>query len=80
MAGTFLWNFIEIRLVVSEKMFKEKVNAQTDARTDGRTTDHGPWHKLTGLRPMELKTGKPMTYNKGHFDTVKSEAPKLVSW
>ena len=26
-AGTFLWNFIKIRYVVSEKMFKEKVNA-----------------------------------------------------
>ena len=41
-------------------MFKEKVNAQTDARTDGlmarRTTDNRPWHKLAGLRPVELKT------------------------
>ena len=56
MAGTFLWNFIKIRSVVSEKkMFKEKVNALTDARTDGRTTDNGPWHKLAGLRPVELK-------------------------
>ena len=40
-------------------MFKEKVNARTDgrtdARTDGRTTDTGPWHKLAGLRPVELK-------------------------
>ena len=25
------------------------------------------------------KTRKPMTYNKGHFDTVQSEAPQLVS-
>ena len=25
------------------------------------------------------KTRKPMTYNKGHFDTVQSEAPLLVS-
>ena len=32
-------------------MFKEKVNA----RTDGRTTDNGPWHKLAGLRPVELE-------------------------
>ena len=32
-------------------MFKEKVNE----RTDGRTTDTGPWHKLAGLRPVELK-------------------------
>ena len=32
-------------------MFKEKVNA----RTDGRTTDNGPWHKLAGLRSVELK-------------------------
>ena len=32
-------------------MFEEKVNA----RTDGRTTDNGPWHKLAGLRPVELK-------------------------
>ena len=52
MAGTCLWNFIKIRLVVSEKkMFKEKINALTD----GRTTDNGPWHKLTSLRPVELK-------------------------
>ena len=36
-------------------MFKEKVNAQTDARTDGRMTENGPWHKLAGLRPVELK-------------------------
>ena len=38
MAETFLWNFIEIRMVVSEKkIFKEKVNAQTDGRThDGQ--------------------------------------------
>ena len=36
-------------------MFKEKVNGRTDARTDGRTTDNGPWHKLAGLRPVELK-------------------------
>ena len=37
MAGTFLWNFIKIRLVVSEKkMFKEKVNAQTDGHTARR--------------------------------------------
>ena len=32
-------------------MFKEKVNAQKD----GRTTDNGLWHKLAGLRPVELK-------------------------
>ena len=54
MVGTFLWNFIKIRLVVSaKKMFKEKINARTDART----TDNGPWHKLAGLRPVELKKG-----------------------
>ena len=38
-------------------MFKEKVNARTDGRTHGRTdgrTHNGPWHKLTGLRPVEL--------------------------
>ena len=34
MAGTFLWNFIKIRYVVSEKkMFKEKINTWTDERT-----------------------------------------------
>ena len=55
MVGTFLWNFIKIRYVVSEKkMFKEKVNAQMD----GRTTDNGPWHKLTGLWPVELTKKK----------------------
>ena len=37
-------------------MFKEKVKAQMDGRTDARTTDNGPWHKLAGLRPEELKT------------------------
>ena len=44
-------------------MFKEKVNA----RTDGRTTDNGPWHKLAGLRPVELKSDKgvnPLTQMK----------------
>ena len=42
MAGTILGNFIKIRYVVSEKkMFKEKVNAWMDGRTDARrTTDH----------------------------------------
>ena len=38
MAGTFLCNFIKIQLVVSEKMFKDKVNAQTGVRM----TDNGP--------------------------------------
>ena len=33
--------------------FRE-VNAQTDALTDGQTHD-GPWHKLAGHRPVELK-------------------------
>ena len=52
MVGTFLWNLIKIRWVVSvKKMFKEKVNA----RTHGRTTNTGPWHKLAGLWPVELK-------------------------
>ena len=56
MAGTFLWNFFKIRWVVSEKkMFKEKVNAWTDALTWGCTTDNGPWHKLAGLLPVQLK-------------------------
>ena len=32
-------------------MFKEKINTLTDART----TDNGPWNKLAGLRPVELK-------------------------
>ena len=32
-------------------MFIEKVNA----RMDGRMTDNGPWHKLAGLQPVELK-------------------------
>ena len=38
---------------------------------------------LKGIKTMKIdrwkKTGKPMTYNKGHFDTVQSEAPQLVS-
>ena len=37
-------------------MFNEKVNARTDGRTHARTTDNGPWHKLAGLRPVELKS------------------------
>ena len=40
MAGTFLRKFIKIGQVVSEKMFKEKVNTQTDGRMDGQTTGH----------------------------------------
>ena len=36
-------------------MFKEKVNAPMDGLTDGRKTDNRPWHKLAGLRPVELK-------------------------
>ena len=60
MARTFLWNFIKIQQVVSEKkMFKEKVNTRTDGyidrQTDEHTTDNRPWHKLTGLWPVELK-------------------------
>ena len=59
MVGTFLWNFIKIRFVVLEKkMFKEKVNA----RTDGRTTDNGPWHNFTGLWPVELKRTNQMLW------------------
>ena len=55
MGGTFLWNFIKIGLVVSEKkMFKEKDLVNT--WTDRRTTDNGLWHKLAGLRPVELQT------------------------
>ena len=47
MADTFLWNFIKIRSVVSEKMFKEKAHGRTHNR---------PWHKLAGLQPVELKS------------------------
>ena len=32
-------------------MFKVKVNTWTD----GCTMDKGPWHKLAGLQPVELK-------------------------
>ena len=53
MAGTFLWNFIKIWWVISEKkMFKEKVNAQTDTRTDARQTTG---HDISSLLPVELK-------------------------
>ena len=38
---------------------------------------------LKGIKNMKIdrwkKTRKPMTYNKGNFDTVQSEAPELVS-
>ena len=48
MVGTFLWDFIKIRWVVSEKkMFKEKVNAWTDARTtdnDISSLAYGQWN------------------------------------
>ena len=48
MVGTFLWNFIKIRYIVSEKqMFKEKVNARTDAR---RTTDHDVSSDISGAK------------------------------
>ena len=53
MAGTFLWYFIKIKQVVSgKKMF---IDAWTDGRPDGHTTDNRPWHKLAGLWPVELK-------------------------
>ena len=60
MAGTFLWNFIKIRWGIWEekKMFKEKVNTQTDRHM----TDNGPWHKLAGIQPVELKN---LTISKG---------------
>ena len=39
---------------------------------------------LKGIKNMKIdrwkKTRKPMIYNKGHFDTVQSDAPQLVSW
>ena len=55
MSETFLWNFIKIRWVVSEKkMLKEKVNARTEPRTHNRQR---PWHNLAGLWPVELKIG-----------------------
>ena len=44
-------------------MFKEKVNA----RTDGHTTDNGPWHKLAGLRPVELKTSTHLKLFQTHM-------------
>ena len=47
-------------------MFKEKVNA----RTDGRTTDNGPWHKLAGLRPVELKMNCGERKQEGHDGSV----------
>ena len=57
MAGTFLRNFIKIRLVVSEKkMFKEKVNARTHGQTHGRTHDSqqamtlSRWPKAIGAK------------------------------
>ena len=55
MQGTFLWNFIKIGWVVSEKMmFKVNVNAQTDTWTAARTTDNRPCYKLAGLWSLEL--------------------------
>ena len=44
-------------------MFKEKVNAQTDARK----MDNRPWHKLAGLWQVELKTsGKQDVFVEHH--------------
>ena len=53
MAGIFLWNFIKIGYVGSEKkMFKIKINAQTD----GHTMDTGLLHNHgAGLWPVNLK-------------------------
>ena len=51
MAETFLWNFIKIQKVVSEKkMFKEKVNTQTDAWTDygQQTMTYAHWPMASG--------------------------------
>ena len=53
MAGTFLWNFIKIRWVVSEKRCLKK--RLTHTLTHAHTIDNGPWHKLAGLWPVELK-------------------------
>ena len=55
-------------------MFKEKVNTRTDGRTDGRTTDNGPWHKLAGLRPVELK----MAENSSNLWKTLWEKEKLL--
>ena len=58
-------------------MFKEKVNA----RTDGRTTDNGPWHKLAGLRPVELKTIefiKDKTTESNFESTLFAKAAKKI--
>ena len=53
-------------------MFKEKVNA----RTDGRTTDTGPWHKLAGLRPVELKM-KELPFLKTLLEIKQLQLKKL---
>ena len=55
MAGTFVWTFIKIGQVVSEKTFKIKVYTWTD----GRTTDTVPCHKPAGLWPVKLITYLP---------------------
>ena len=48
-------------------MFKEKVNA----RTDGRTTDNGLWHKLAGLRPVELtKPADGSVFEQKTFESI----------
>ena len=58
-------------------MFKEKVDTRTskgtDPDTDRRTHDNRPWHKLAGLRPVELKMwplgptqGKKLTTHDRH--------------
>ena len=59
-------------------MFKEKVNARTDGQTD-----NGPWHKLAGLRPVELKNAThpswkhlKMTWN----DQIWAKICKFLDW
>ena len=45
---------------------------------DGRTADNGPWHKLAGLRPVELKT---WPWQKGlDLGTTEKLTACLIVW
>ena len=73
--------FHQNRKVVSEKMFKEKVNGQMHRRTHGCTHDR-PRHKFAGLWPVELiKVHKEMLHAKNQSSIPSSfREEEFWSW
>ena len=72
--------FHQNRKVVSEKMFKEKVNGQMHRRTHGCTHDR-PRHKFAGLWPVELiKVHNEMLHAKNQSSIPSSFREEFWSW